>query len=188
MFIKVFNILAKKYHFSEIQSKDLNKLKKMTINERCHFLKLSRYKIPLITPELYKLYRQSMSEIKVYENIREMLHQLKNRGYQTAIISSNSEKNILEFLKRNEIDGFTDVFCSSRIFGKDRMLKRFLKRKRLDPSDIIYVGDEHRDIIASKNSGVKSIWVGWGYDSIDAIESVVPDFIVQSPLEILEVI
>ncbi|MDF2652879.1 HAD hydrolase-like protein [Pelosinus fermentans] len=40
------------------------------------------------------------------------------------------------------------------MFGKNEDIKRFLKTHKLKESEVIYVGDEARDIIAGKKSGV----------------------------------
>lgn len=75
------------------------------------------------------------------------------------MISSNSEHNIREFLQANGVEEIDTVYSSSSIFGKDKIIKKFLKTYKLDASETLYVGDEARDIIACKQTGVPVIWV-----------------------------
>ncbi len=52
----------------------------------------------------------------------------------------------------NGIDNISNVLCSSRIFGKDKIIKKYIKEANLKTSDVLYIGDEHRDIVACKKS------------------------------------
>lgn len=186
--ISAWNSLADKYQFKKIKYEDLESLKTLSIKERSKLLNFPMYKMPIVIPELYSLYRQSIKDITLFDGIKNVLDELESRGYQTAIISSNSEDNIKEFLQRNEVESITEVICSSRIFGKDKMIKNFIKSHNLQVSEVIYVGDEHRDIVACKKSGVKVIWVGWGYDAAELVQTANPDYMVYVPEQILQVI
>lgn len=188
LFVSAWNSLADKYKFEKIKDEDLDLFKKMTIKERSKKLNFPMYKIPVIVPELYKLFSKSLMEISLFPGIKEMLKDLECNGYQIAIISSNSEENIKEFLLQKELDSISEVLCSSRIFGKDKMIRKFLKSNNLEPREAIYVGDEQRDILACKKTSVKVIWVSWGYDDFEVVQSAVPDYIVSSPKEILEMV
>jgi phosphoglycolate phosphatase-like HAD superfamily hydrolase len=50
------------------------------------------------------------------------------------------------------------------------------------------VCDEVRDIEAAKKSGIKSIAVAWGYNTKDALIKENPDFLVNSPDELINII
>jgi phosphoglycolate phosphatase len=58
----------------------------------------------------------------------------------------------------------------------------------MQKNDVVYIGDEYRDILACKKSKIKIISVTWGFDSRDLLVSGNPDFIVDSPVELLNVI
>ena len=124
----------------------------------------------------------------MFDGIKELLDELNNMEYNVSIISSNAEENIREFLENNQINYIKQILCSNNIFGKDKVIKKFLKSNRLKNSDVIYVGDEERDIDACKKVGVKNIWVEWGFDAIDTIEQKNPDFIANTPDAILNIV
>jgi phosphoglycolate phosphatase len=186
--VSSWNSLTKKYNLKEIHPSDVDILKKLSLKDRIKRLDFSMYKVPIIAPKLYTLYNKSLHELRLFDGIKDMLHQLDDKGYQTSIISSNSRDNILSFLKRNNITSIDNVLCSSSILGKDKLLNRYLREHNLTPSEVIYVGDEQRDILACQKTGVKIIWVGWGYDSIEVIEKEKPDYRVSAPSEILDLI
>ncbi|WP_226668103.1 HAD-IA family hydrolase [Metabacillus litoralis] len=189
VFMYAWNYLADKYRYKKIELDQLETIKKLNMRERSILLNFPLYKIPIVMPELIKQYKNSVVEITLFPGIKNLLENLHKKGYKIAIISSNSEENIKYVLKRNHADTLiTDVISAKRIFGKDKTINQFLKRKKLEPSEMIYIGDEHRDIIACKKSNVKVIWVEWGYDGIDVVKSADPDYMVKKPSDILEIV
>jgi len=188
VFISVFNQLADKYSFKKIGQDNFEFLKKLSLMERGRFLNFPFYKIPLLAGEFYNLYKRSMKNLILIDGIKDLLDELKNKGYQLAVISSNSENIIREFFHKNQIENINKVFCSHNIFAKDKIIRKFLRTYGLSNSEVIYVGDEPRDIVACKKNGVKIIWVGWGYDLIDMAKQECPDYIVHTPSEILDIV
>ncbi|MEY9980296.1 HAD hydrolase-like protein [Lysinibacillus sp. RC79] len=188
VFASAWNTLALKYKFKGIELKEIEALKKLSIAERSKLFDFPMYKLPMILPQFYRLYRQSLNDVHLYDGIKEVLMDIDKRGYKILIISSNSQENILEFLKMNGIQCISNVLCSNRIFGKDKVMKKFLKDSNITPSEVLYIGDEQRDIIACKKVGVPIIWVGWGYDAIEVVQQEEPEYKVATPQEILNII
>ena len=59
-----------------------------------------------------------------------------------------------------------------------------MKDKDLKLSEMIYIGDETRDIQAAKKAGIRSAAVTWGYNSRKALEAQSPDYLIHSPQEL----
>jgi phosphoglycolate phosphatase len=57
-----------------------------------------------------------------------------------------------------------------------------------DNENIYIVGDSLSDIRAAKETGIKSIAVSWGHQSMKKLSSAEPDHIVHSPRELFETI
>lgn len=188
VFASAWNTLAQKYKFKGIELKEIDALKKISISERSKLFDFPMYKLPMILPQFYKLYRQSLNDVHLFDGMKEVLLEIDKRGYKILIISSNSKDNILEFLKMNGIHCVADVLCSNRIFGKDKVMKKFLKESNVHSSDVLYIGDEQRDIVACKKAGVPIAWVEWGYDAKEVVQNEEPEYKVATPQEILEII
>ncbi|MGE4282667.1 MAG: HAD-IA family hydrolase [Clostridia bacterium] len=186
--ISAANRLAEKHKFKKIEQKDIQHLKNLSVTEKFKFLNFPLYKIPFWSAEFYNLYKQSIKEIVLFNGMEEVLEELHNTGYHIAIISSNSEHNIREFLQNNQIDYIKEIFCSNKIFGKDKIIRKFLKMYMLKECEVIYIGDELRDIMACKKSGIRVIWVGWGYDIIEMVKKEDPNYMVNKPEEILNIV
>ncbi|MGE7926113.1 HAD hydrolase-like protein [Lysinibacillus xylanilyticus] len=188
VFASAWNTIAQKYKFKGIELKEIESLKKLSIAERSKLFDFPMYKLPMILPQFYRLYRQSLNDVHLYDGIKEVLMEIDKKGYKILIISSNSQENILEFLKMNSIHCVSNVLSSTRIFGKDKVIKKFLKDSGITTSDVFYIGDEQRDIVACKKVGVPIIWVSWGYDAIEVIQQEEPEYKVTTPQEILNII
>ncbi|PJO41130.1 HAD-IA family hydrolase [Lysinibacillus xylanilyticus] len=188
VFASAWNTIAQKYKFKGIELKEIESLKKLSIAERSKLFDFPMYKLPMILPQFYRLYRQSLNDVHLYDGIKEVLMEIDKKGYKILIISSNSQENILEFLKLNNIHCVSKVLSSTRIFGKDKVIKKFLKESGITPSEVFYIGDEQRDIVACKKVGVPIIWVSWGYDAIEVVQQEEPEYKVNTPQEILNII
>lgn len=187
IFLMLYNELAAKHGYALMNADNLEYLRGLSISERCKILKVPLYKLPFLAAEIIKKYKTSIPALQFNEGIKGMLESMAAGGTLYAILSSNSKSNIQEFFALQGI-AVNEVYTSGKIFGKDKMLKKFLKDKSLDPSEILYVGDEARDIIACKKAAVRIAWVSWGYDSYAAIQSHSPHYIINHPSELLNLI
>ena len=184
----VFNQLAERHKFKKVEEKDIDYLRKLPILDRCRYLNIPIYKLPFWAKEFYNLYKKSAKTLNLFDGIKELLDELSSQGYGLAIISSNAEDIIKEVLIQNNIDYINKIYCSKDIFGKEKIIKKFLLDSNLKNTQTIYIGDELRDIIACKKSNVKIIWVEWGYDKVETIENNRPNYKVATPTEIIPIL
>ena len=185
VFISVYNQIAIKNNYRRIQPENLDLLRIMPLKERCKYLKVPLYKIPFLAADFLKGYKKALPELTLFAGIDRLLEALNEKGYHTAIISSNSKINIAGFLKNNNINSISGIYCSTSLFGKDKLLSGFLKKYSLKPGEVLYVGDELRDIVACQKVGIKVVWVEWGYELKQSIISSKPDYIASRPEDIL---
>lgn len=185
--IDVCNTLADKHKFKKIIKEDIDYLKGLSVIEKCKFLNVPVYKLPFWAVDFYSLFKSAIDKLNLFDGMQEVLEELNNRGYKLAIISSNSEQIIREFLERNNINYFNKIYCSNNLFGKDKIIKSFLDKYNIKKSSAVYVGDEHRDIIACKKNNLRVIWVQWGFDKYEIIKPENPDYIAKTPEDILDI-
>ena len=187
LFIAGYNDLAAKEGYREVKIEDIDFLSKMTIPERCRHLNFPMRNIPVAATKIYRYLRKSEKGLPLYSGIQDMLDQLNQQGLKLAIISSNATDIISRSLKTHQIDYIDDILCSKHIFSKDKLMKKLMNKYKLKPSDVLYVGDEERDILASKKAGIKVVWVAWGYDDEEIALKAKPDFIARQPLDVLTI-
>lgn len=153
---------------------------------------ISWLKLPLILFLIKKaqeeLYRQ-IGTIKVFPGVKRLLLNLKKKGYQMVLVSSNLEKNVKKFLEKNNLAQFFQAIdCGSHLLGKDKVLKGFLKKNSLANNQVVYIGDEIRDVEACQKAKIPIITASWGLGEAQALKKSGADFLVQRPEEILPII
>lgn len=187
-FLEIVNILSDKYHLTKIPPSEINALRSEDAKTLIKKLRIPFFKIPFLARDMKKMQREKMTEIKPFNGLPEVLNKLKDEGYELGILTSNGKENVLEFLKLNNIDVFEYIYDNASIFGKDRAINRFIKNNNIHKKDLVYVGDEIRDIIACKKSGIKIISVSWGFNSKEGLERNDPDYLIDSPDEFIKII
>ena len=60
-----------------------------------------------------------------------------------------------------------------------------MKKYGFKKDQVLYVGDEIRDIVAAKRLGIKIAAVAWGYNSLKALKEQEPDYLIHKPEELL---
>jgi phosphoglycolate phosphatase len=108
---------------------------------------------------------------------------LNKRGYRLGILTSNSSNNVKSFLRRNNLEYFDFIHSESNLFGKDKVLKRLKVRL----NNLVYVGDETRDVEAGKKCGVKVVAVTWGLSTKEPLFKSRPDWLISDPNELLTI-
>jgi len=182
---KIYNEIAGRYNLKQVNFEALRDLTSREIVKR---IDLPFYKLPFFIREVKKRFRSEINSIKTFAGMKETLFELKNRGCQLGIITSNSKENVKEFLKNNEIDFFDFLYSDTNLFGKKRKIKNLLRKLKVDSKNIIFVGDETRDIEAAKKSGVISAAVTWGANSKNTLEKQNPDFTIEKPEELIKIL
>jgi phosphoglycolate phosphatase-like HAD superfamily hydrolase len=71
------------------------------------------------------------------------------------------------------------------LFGKSKSIKKLLRKNGYNRAEVVYIGDETRDIAAAKKAGVKSMAVSWGFNSKDVLASSNPDVLLEQPKDLL---
>ncbi len=183
-FLEVNN-LTEKQIIREIRSKNLKELLDSGgLNIAC-------LKLPFVFGMIKKMQvdlGKEIEKIEVHPGMKKLLLDLKKNHYHLVILSSNIKENIVRFVDINQINFFDFIEAKSNIFGKAGELEDFIKKYKLNKSEIIYLGDEIRDVEACLKVGVKIIGVSWGLHRPDILKAHGADFIVNKPSEILKII
>lgn len=151
--------------------------------------KISKLKASFIVwKERRRLLAREVENMKIFNGIGEVFKKLKEKGVGLGIISTNKKENVLGFLKRWGLDDLFDFVYKTSLFGKERVLKKVLKKRKLKAEDVLYIGDEVRDVEGARKAGVKCCAVTWGFNSEKLLRIVNPNFIVRKPGEILKIL
>ena len=184
----IYHKLAPKYCKQVVEKEAFWRIMELPLLERVRLLEVPIYRIPRIARDCLVEYQNYLASLEIFSGMAEVLQKLKESGYAISIISSNSVENIRYFLGKYQLlDLFDTVIHEKNIFGKDRSIKKHIKKMSHSAEQVLYVGDELRDIEASKKVGVKIISVAWGFDNLSLLCSGKPDFIAYQPQDIWKI-
>ena len=111
---------------------------------------------------------------------------MREAGYKMGILTSNSAENVSEFLKINEVaDIFDFIYSGKNLFGKAKVINKMLKQEGISKEQVVYVGDETRDVEASHKANIPVIAVNWGLNNSDILEKAKPDKIAEHPEQLI---
>lgn len=182
--IFLLNNLSTIYKYKKVEDpEEIRKLKDLSAAQILSHFKISKLKLLFILRRSRKELQKEIPNIKAFDGIQELLKALKEKGYIIGIISSNSTKNIHQFLENNKLEKLDHIIGNVGIFAKWKKLKQLAKRYK--GLDTYYIGDEIRDIEAAKKAGTKIISVSWGYNSEESLNKENPNMVVGKPIEIV---
>ena len=161
----------------DIRSKGIEKLLKE--------YKLSTLQTLLFVYKGRREFQKFESQLKVFDGLPPVLAKLSLTN-RLGVLSTNSRENVYKILSRNKLlDLFAYIISEPFLFNKAKRLKTIIKKNKLNPKEVFYIGDEIRDIKAGYEANVNSVGVTWGYEGQKLMKESKPDFLVSSPQELL---
>lgn len=128
-------------------------------------------------------------QINMFNGIKEIFSDIKNEGKGIAVVSNNNNTNVLKFLQKEKIENLVNnIWTTSAVNGKHKSLQKALKYLKLEPQEVLYVGDEVRDINACKSTGIPIAAVTWGFNSENILSQNNPEYLVHNMDELKTVI
>jgi len=144
------------------------------------------FQLTSIVLRLRKEMSHSILQMKMVPGIHNAFKEIHNLGFRLGVLTSNSRDNVKTFLESNDLtDVFDFIYSEKNIFGKKTALKRLLMHEKISKQNVIYVGDETRDVEASKKAGIPVIAVTWGLNNKQILTSAQPNHIIDAPEELL---
>jgi len=187
LFVKT---LSKLLNQTELISPErLTELRGMSIREIMAQLGIKSWQLPRFVIKGRREISKNFGNIAIFEGMPQIIRTLSDMGYDLYILSTNNNTVISEFLKKNRLDQyFKQTYANVGLIGKTKSLKKLMKDHHYAGANVIYIGDEVRDIEQAHNAGIKCISVDWGYSTSDSLVASKPDYIVSSSREIVDIL
>lgn len=126
-----------------------------------------------------------------FEGTREVLAELRRRGYSIAVVTSKGRELGLRGLKLCSLDDLLDsaVFLEDTVAHKPHPepILAALEHLNTPANAAAYVGDSRHDIIAAQAAGVRTVGALWGPSSRAELERERPTFVAESITDLLEI-
>lgn len=171
----------------EAEDIDIEEIRQKSTEEFFKELNLGPIKLIRFILKFRKLFNAHSEHVPVINNLEPVLQELNNKDLVLGIVTSNSKSNVRDFLKINELSMFSFIESSFWPFNKDKLLKKVIKKHKIDPKNSYYIGDETRDIRAGKSVGLKTVSVTWGIGMEPVLKRFYPDHIIDRPKELLDI-
>jgi phosphoglycolate phosphatase len=185
--LRVANALAPEFGYRPAQPHEIEALRGSSYRGIAEELGIAWHKIPLIAARIRRELRSTVSSMPTFDGLPHVLAELHRRGVNLGILTSNERGNVERFLAARGLEYFDFITESASVWGKERRLRSLLRKHGLEREHVAYVGDEVRDIEATKPIGIRMIAVGWGYTTQSRLAAHAPDHLVNSPEELLTI-
>lgn len=183
--LTIANRYAGEFGYKPIQPHEIEYYRSLSTFSVMNELGISMVKLPFIARKVKTELFRHIEEIKPVPGIKDTLLRLGSNGNRLGILTSNSSANVNRFCQAHQLGGFEFIYSGTSVFGKTRMLKKILSRHRLNGREVLYVGDETRDIVAAREMGIRMVAVSWGANSTKALQAESPDFLIHQPAELV---
>lgn len=140
--------------------------------------------------EAFRIYTEIFDEhctdeLEPYEGIPEMFERLLAMGVELAVVTNKN----MSMAPRVLATSFPlELFSEIRGFSPDFPLKPdptqtidVLEKLGASPDSSFFVGDSDIDVLTGRNAGMRTIAVKWGYQPIEQLRAVRPDYFAESP-------
>lgn len=163
--------------------------------------------------DFYRAYQDSHQqdyEVYVFDGIRELLEQLRERGCIIGVGTSRTSYSFWNYMKKLGMDGLVDEVVTMNEVTRHKpdpetvyavlalMMTRAGEQYDADsgiPQSVrdaaVMIGDTKYDIGCANNAGVDSVMVGWSHyvDEEDMLAAgFVPTYHIERPEQLLEII
>ncbi|MEQ9371557.1 MAG: HAD-IA family hydrolase [Coleofasciculus chthonoplastes F3-SA18-01] len=187
--VQIANRLADDFGYKPLMPSDIERVRNLSARQIIKESGVPLFKIPFLLKRIQSELHQDIESLKPVAGIPELLKELKAQGKIIGILTSNSEDNVRKLLKIHNLDCFFSFICSEpSIFGKSRALIKLIEYHYFQSNSLMYIGDETRDISAAKKINIKVIAVTWGFNSFSVLNQYNPDFLVDHPRDVLNII
>lgn len=177
----IYNEVALRRSFRTVHRDEIAELRLLTVKELLKRLEIPKRALPSLLREGLVEMRARIDQVEVVEGLAPVLRVMRNEVKLFGIVTSNSVENVELFLARHQLDDLFDfVVSSSKLSGKARHFRRAMEDHQLDPDQVVYVGNEIRDVKAARKAGIRVVAVSWGFNAGEALADAGPQRLVDA--------
>jgi phosphoglycolate phosphatase len=124
--------------------------------------------------------------VRCFPGVPAMLERLARR-HLLVVITSSTAAIVNNFLATHQLAGIEQVMGAEVDTSKVRKIERVVAAHGR-AACYWYVGDTTGDILEGRKAGARTIGVTWGWHGARRLRAVSPDHLVDTPLELAEII
>ena len=186
---KIFNELAPSYGIRQIDEHEIAQLRHLSLKQLLDHLEIPKRRLPSLIARGTTTLRGSITRLELIQGMSEVLTELRVHVESFGILTSNTPENVDLFLRTHGLREIFDFISStSKLTGKSKHLKAIRKTFSLRAEEMLYVGDELRDVKASQKAGIPIAAVPWGFNSRERLAAEEPNFSLDQPQDFMRLL
>ena len=131
-------------------------------------------------------------ETTLFENVKEILENLKKQGFHMAIASGKPKRILDKMVECFHLNEFEFVLGTGESCFKPKpdpeALNYIMNELNVSKKDAVMVGDTKADIMAGKNAGIDTIAVTYGYENLEILEKSNPTYLIDNFKNLEEIV
>ena len=155
-------------------------------------LRMSKLKIMCKSPKLWRMTTEHIVNTAIFDDVKKVLYSISSRGYSIKVLTSVAKEKIENKLDQEGLKDVVECISSGSLIGaflkRKAIIKKYLKSKKLSPNEALYIGDEISKIQIYQKVGVQTCAISWGLSSKAALLQGKPNFLIDKPEELLEIL
>jgi phosphoglycolate phosphatase len=166
---------------------DIEQLENMSFEDIGRQIKVPEDRLKDFTSIVFHQLAQDTNTLFIFEGISDLLFQL-SKQHTLVVVTTNTQKVVERFLNKHGLEKcFVKIMGDEWQGSKHEKIVRFAQQFHFEKHLVYLVGDTISDIREAKLAGIKSIAVSWGYQSRNKLVQKSPNFIADTPREILDI-
>lgn len=183
--IEIAQVVLERHKYPVPSVEEFYSMRELSATQLLRYMKVSPRHIPSMVRMVRKLLRANEKVVLPISGIDRVLARV-SKEHHVAIISSNTPDVIEEFLSQHKLRKYIDeVVGTVGLFQKSPALRKFVRQHDVARDEVVYIGDEVRDVEAAHRAKLKVISVGWGYNSSTRLAKAKPNVLVENTDELI---
>ena len=167
---------------------DLDALAVMSFVDYGHQLKVPEQQIDEFVSLCLHMFNKRPGPPKIFDGMEQVIAEATKRN-TLAIVTGNTTPTVEAFLKQYDLwEHIKLVIGVEQKLPRPEKIRRALKELSQTTESAYMVGDALSDIHAARETGIQSIAVSWGHQSSSRLMAASPDYLVESPQELLKLL
>ena len=185
----IFNRIASDYGIRQVEEHELQQLRHLSLKQLLNHLDIPKRWVPALISRGTGLLRGSIERLQMIQGMPEVIAELRRHVERVGILTSNAPSNVELFLDAHGLrEPFDFISSTSKLTGKAKHLRAIRKTFSLRHEEMLYIGDERRDVKASQKAGIPVAAVTWGFNSRESLALESPNYLFDHPEDFLRLL
>ena len=186
---RIYNQLAPDYGLRQVDEQEIPHLRHYSLKQLLTHLDIPKRRVPSLLARGTGMMRGNIEQLPLIPGMAEVILEMRRHVDAFGVLTSNATANVDLFLRTHGLrEAFDFISSTSKLTGKAKHLRAIRKTFSLRHEQMLYIGDELRDVKASQKAGIPVAAVTWGFNSRESLAEEKPDYLFDHPADFLRLL